>query len=56
MKNHSFSREREEALGPRNMNREVFGARHSELKNSEANQRIEQIKRKYDTPSRRDRI
>ena len=30
--------------------------RHSELRASEANQRIEEIKKKYDTPSRRERI
>ena len=38
------------------MNHSLIPHRHSELKNSEANQRIEQIKRKYDTPSRRERI
>jgi hypothetical protein len=30
--------------------------RHSELRAKEANQRIDEIKRKYDTPSRRERI
>ena len=55
MKNYSFSEEE----APTNKGRQADLAscyRHSEIKAQEANERIEEIKRKYDTPSRRERI
>lgn len=57
MKNYSFSNiANEETYATRKSNDFSNLYRHSELKTSEANLRIEEIKKKYDTPSRRERI
>ena len=57
MKNYSFSNiAGEESFSIRKSNDFSNLYRHSELKNSDSLSRIEEIKRKYDTPSRRERI
>jgi hypothetical protein len=54
MKNYSFSNiAGEESYATRKSNDFGNAYRHSELKGSEASLRIEEIKKKYDTPSRR---
>lgn len=55
MKNYSFSED--QGVNVTRKSTELANCyRHSELRAKEANQRIEEIKRKYDTPSRRDRV
>jgi hypothetical protein len=57
MKNYSFSNiAAEESYNARNANDRSALYRHSELKVADANSRIEEIKKKYDTPTRRERI
>ncbi len=53
MKNYSFSNIAEEDSLTRKTTDLASFYRHSELKATEASQRIEEIKKKYDTPSRR---
>ena len=53
MKNYSFSNINSEDTYLPRKSQEFPSHRHSELKTSEANQRIEEIKKKYDTPNRR---
>jgi hypothetical protein len=57
MKNYTFSNTAPEESYPTRKSTELSNCyRHSELKAKEANQRIEEIKRKYETPNRRERI
>ena len=57
MKNFSFSHTNSDETNPCRKSTELASYyRHSELKAKEANMRIEEIKKKYDTPSRRDRV
>jgi hypothetical protein len=57
MKNYSFSNiAAEDSYNARNANDRSALYRHSELKATDTNSRIEEIKKKYDTPTRRERI
>lgn len=56
MKNYSFSNIAAEENLMRSSTDLTAYYRHSELKAQQANQRIEEIKKKYDTPSRRQRV
>lgn len=56
MKNYSFSNIAAEDSLLKNSTELNAYYRHSELMAQQANQRIEEIKKKYDTPSRRQRV
>ncbi len=57
MKNYSFSNiTNEDSYATRKSSEYSSLYRHSDLKASEANLKIQEIKKKYDTPSRRERI